>query len=92
MAEIEADRAVEALVERGIVKRDEAGNAVLKEMATIVLAKDPVTKQLCYPVRDRLVAARMVLDFTLTKPAAKVDLAMTAEGLLASMLGQNPDA
>lgn len=87
MAKQKAKEAVAHLVEEGRVKKDEAGNAVLAEMATIVLAIDPEDDDKpCYSVRDRMQAAKMVLDFTMTKPEVKTSVTVTAESFLDGIL------
>lgn len=88
-AETKGKMIVDELVENGLVKRDEAGNKVLAWAAGVVLAKDPVKGDACYPIREQLAAAKMVLDFTLTKPESKQSVTVTAENFLAGILAKS---
>ena len=89
MAEVKAAAAIDHLVENGQLKKDDAGNAVLKWAAGVVLAKNPADGESAYPIREQLAAAKMVLEFTMTKPETKQSVAVTAESFLTGLLAKS---
>ena len=85
MAEKKAEEALEALIKAGIVDKDAAGNAVLKWAIGVVLSKTDEGES-CYPIREQLQAAKIVMEYTTAKPASTVKAEVGAEGFLESLL------
>jgi hypothetical protein len=74
----EGKRIVALMVEKRLVDKDTAGNEALA-YAIGVVRGDKI------PVGTRLQAAKLVMDFTLAKPAAKSDVRVTVEDFLADL-------
>jgi hypothetical protein len=85
MAEKRAEEALVALIEQGIVNKDAAGNAILKWAIGVVLSKTEEGES-CYPIREQLQAAKIVMEYTTAKPASTVKAEVGAEGFLESLL------
>jgi hypothetical protein len=86
-AEGDANTILGTLIDRGVVQKDNAGNAVLAWAIGLVIARDEDTGRTAYTTKDRLDAARMVLDYTLPKPMQGRGVMQTAEGYLGALLG-----
>lgn len=79
-------RGVAKLVSGGVLQRDATGSAALAWAVGVVLATDPATGRGCYSTRDRLAAARLVVDFRCARPVERSEVAMTAEAVLGALL------
>jgi hypothetical protein len=92
MAESKAEQAVERLIKDGVLDKDGAGNAVLQWACHVVLAKTEEGES-CYPVRDQLQAAKIVMEYTTAKPASTQKVQVSAEDFLQGLLaGEQPRA
>ena len=88
VAEVKAGEVIDQLIENGVLKKDAAGNEILKWATSVVLAKDPQTKQPCHTIKDQLAAAKLVADYTLSKPEAKQALRLSSEDFLENLLAK----
>lgn len=70
-AKEEAKLIVDHLIKEGKLDKEAAGNAVLIDMAAVVLTRQEKTNVPYFSTRDRIQAARIVLDYTLEKPATQ---------------------
>lgn len=77
----EGRKIVAVMVKRGIVEKEDAGNEALA-YAVGVVRGDTV------PVGTRLQAAKLVLEFTMAKPAAKTDVKLTVEDFLEDLAAE----
>ncbi len=87
----DAKEIVSIMIEQGIVSEDAAANEALQFAVSAVRGKsmDEKNRPLFGP-RERLAAARLVLDFTKAKPAQKSEIALTkAEDFLAALVEKN---
>lgn len=78
----EAKELILTMVEQGILNPDEASNEALQFAVSVVRDRET------YQARERLAAARLVLDFTKAKPASKQEVTVKrAEDFLAALAG-----
>lgn len=82
-AETEAKEIIQKMADEGIITKEEAlGNEALEFAISVVRAKVD-------PTRERLNAAKLVLEFTKSKPASKVEATVTkAEDFLAALVNK----
>jgi hypothetical protein len=77
----EAQKIVALMVEKNMVDKDDAGNAALSYAIGVVRGEN-------HSASTRLQAAKLVMDFTLAKPATKVDANLRAEDFLAQLASE----
>ncbi len=83
----EAKEIVKIMVEKNLIDPDTAANEMLAEMIAVVRDKQTVK------TRERIAAAKTVLEFTRAKPAQHVNATLTkAEDFLAGLLVNGPQA
>lgn len=88
-AKIKANNVIDKLIANGTLDKDGAGNEALKAATEIVLAVDAETEAHAYTVRDRLTAAKLVLEYTMSKPAEKKNVTVSAESFLSGLLDED---
>ena len=85
-AKITAKVLVQKMIDKAIIVADERAEAALAASIEVVIARDEATNLYAHPVKERLTAARLVLDFTKAKPASTQKLEVTkAEDFLAAL-------
>jgi hypothetical protein len=77
----EGQAIVRLMVEKGYVDKDQAGNEALAYAVGVVRNND-------LPAQVKLQAAKLVMDFTLAKPAQKQDVTVRAEDFLAELAAE----
>ena len=89
-AEAAGMRAVERLVEHGVIDHHAAGNLVLAHMISLVVAADGPDGTPAFPAKVRLSAAQLVLEYTMPKPVKKADALIVADAFLRRLLEEEP--
>lgn len=93
-AKIEAKEILQKMTDENILPEgmDPRAHEALEFAIQVVRAKHPETAQPAYAVRDHLAAARVVLEYTHTKPASTSNVNIgTAESFLEGLVGRRKE-